>query len=79
MKLDRLENKNIIWSLDFCPECDRIKKILKDKGVIVEDRAISELMDGDICYPSAIRQLIKQNYVAPIVCLNGGIINYKEL
>lgn len=79
MNLDRLENKTVIWSLEFCPECDRIKKRFEDQKIIFEERDIEDLINGSTCYPKAIRQLIKQNYTSPVVCLNGEMKNIEDI
>jgi len=70
MQLDRLEHKNIVWTMEFCEECERVKKELKDKNITFEERKIEEIMEGSICFPEAIRQLIENNFAAPIVILN---------
>jgi glutaredoxin len=77
MNLDRVKNKNIIWTLDFCPECDRIKEDLIVKNISFEEKNIEELMNGTTCYPAAIRQLIKQKNNAPVVLLCGTSYDYE--
>lgn len=37
-----IENKNIVWSKDYCPYCDQAKNLLKIKGVEYEERNITQ-------------------------------------
>jgi glutaredoxin len=73
MSLDRLIGKNIIWTLDFCEECDRMKKNLKDRGIQFEERPLEEIMNATTCSPKAIRELIRKKFTAPVVMINGVI------
>ena len=73
-------SKSIVWSIPLCSECQIIKKNLKNRGIDYEEKNMKELLEGEgDFYPKAVRQMVNQNFMAPIVIIDGEVKNKEEL
>lgn len=68
-------NKTIVWSKVQCPYCDMAKTLLKNKGIVFEERMI-----GVNWTREQLLESIPQARTVPQIILNGEYIGgYEQL
>jgi glutaredoxin len=68
-------NNTIVWSKYHCPYCDQAKALLKQKGILFEERKI-----GDGWLKEELLESIPTARTVPQIIINGQLIGgFNEL
>lgn len=70
---------NKVWSMEFCPICEKVKKKLDEVGIKYEEGLCEDLINGKDNNFKATRQFVKNKKVAPLVLLDGKFIDADQI
>ncbi len=68
-----------IWQLEGCPRCEEAFKALLFRGANIGVRDLAALKNGTEPDVDAMAQLAVQNYVAPLICVEGRFLDKAEI
>ena len=67
-------SNNKVWSLEFCPICEDVKKKLNEIGIEFEEGKCDDLINGKDTNFKATRRFVKNKKVAPLILIDGEFI-----
>ena len=62
-------NSTVVWSKDMCPYCEQAKTLLKNKGIIFEERKI-----GSGWTREQLLEAVPTARTVPQIVLNGELV-----
>jgi len=79
MELENKMHENIIWSMENCPECEKIENLFKRKNISYKKCNCKDLVNGNSSHLAAIRFFVKNKQTAPIISYDGVLYDSQTI